>query len=201
MAVIDLLTERAPRSRLDRIEASVGDCDPYGIDVQLSLYVCYELHYRGSPASIRGGNGTPGCCTCVPASKTRSSTAVAAPSASIDYRCRRARWTGCRSHPATTPGRPPSCADEGSWEQMREYFVHRSLYHLKEGDPHAWAIPRLTGHAKAAFVAVEFDEFGGGRGDRVHQQLFADLMVAAGLDPATSHTSTPCRQRRWRWST
>jgi hypothetical protein len=83
-----------------------------------------------------------------------------------------------------TDGRGPSyfLRDKGTWEQMQEYFVHRSLYHLKEGDPHAWAIPRLTGHAKAAFVAVEFDEFGGGRGDFVHQKLFADLMVAAGLD-------------------
>ena len=72
--------------------------------------------------------------------------------------------------------------DNGSWEQMQEYFVHRSLYHLKEGDPHAWAIPRLTGQAKAAFVAVEFDEYGAGRGDRVHQHLFAELMDAAGLD-------------------
>ena len=65
---------------------------------------------------------------------------------------------------------------------MREYFAHRSLYHLKEGDPHAWAIPRLTGQAKASFVAVEFDEYGGGRGERVHQQLFAELLDAAGLD-------------------
>ena len=72
--------------------------------------------------------------------------------------------------------------DEGSWTQMREYFVHRSLYHLKEGDPHAFAIPRLIGQAKASFVAVEFDEYGGGRGSLVHQQLFADLMDAAGLD-------------------
>jgi hypothetical protein len=72
--------------------------------------------------------------------------------------------------------------DKGTWEQMQEYFVHRSLYHLKEGDPHAFAIPRLTGQAKASFVAVEFDEFGGGRGPQLHQQLFADLMVAAGLD-------------------
>jgi hypothetical protein len=81
-------------------------------------------------------------------------------------------------------GRGPSyfLRDEGTWEHMQEYFVHRSLYHLKEGDPHAWAIPRLTGHAKAAFVAVEFDEFGGGRGDNLHQKLFADLMEAAGLD-------------------
>ena len=42
--------------------------------------------------------------------------------------------------------------------------MHRSLYHLKEGDPHAFAIPRLTGQAKASFVAIEFDEYGGGRG-------------------------------------
>ena len=72
--------------------------------------------------------------------------------------------------------------DSGTWDQMREYFVHRSLYHLKEGDPHAWAIPRLIGQAKASFVAVEFDEYGAGRGPQVHQQLFADLMTAAGLD-------------------
>src|SRR5258705_9066407 len=74
--------------------------------------------------------------------------------------------------------------DKGSWEQMREYFAHRSLYHLKEGDPHAWAIPRLTGQAKASFVAIEFDEYGAGHGARLHQQLFADLLTAAGLDAA-----------------
>ena len=34
--------------------------------------------------------------------------------------------------------------DEGTWEQMREYFVHRSIYHFKEADPHAWLIPRLA---------------------------------------------------------
>src|SRR6201995_3040418 len=72
--------------------------------------------------------------------------------------------------------------DNGTWEQMREYFVHRSLYHLKEGDPHAWAIPRLIGQAKASFVAVEFDEYGAGRGAKLHQQLFADLLTAAELD-------------------
>ncbi len=72
--------------------------------------------------------------------------------------------------------------DHGTWEQMREYFVHRSLYHLKEADPHAFAIPRLTGTAKAAFVAVEFDEYGAGQGRRMHQQSLADLMDAADLD-------------------
>jgi hypothetical protein len=84
--------------------------------------------------------------------------------------------------PADGTGPSYYLRDEGSWEQMQEYFVHRSLYHLKEGDPHAWAIPRLTGQAKASFVAIEFDEYGGGHGDRIHQQLFADLLAAAGLD-------------------
>ncbi len=79
-------------------------------------------------------------------------------------------------------GRSYYLRDTGTWGQMREYFVHRSLYHLKEADPHAFAIPRLIGQAKASFVAVEFDEYGGGRGALVHQQLFADLMDAAGLD-------------------
>lgn len=31
-------------------------------------------------------------------------------------------------------------------------------------------------------MAVEFDEYGAGQGPRLHQQLFADLLAAAGLD-------------------
>lgn len=58
----------------------------------------------------------------------------------------------------------------------------RSLYHLKEADPHLWVVPRLRGRAKAAMVAVEFDEFGAGRAEDIHAQLFADLMTDLGLD-------------------
>ncbi len=36
-----------------------------------------------------------------------------------------------------------------------------------EADPHAWVLPRLWGRAKAAMAAVEYDEFGGGRAERV----------------------------------
>jgi hypothetical protein len=60
--------------------------------------------------------------------------------------------------------------------------VHRSAYQLKEADPHAWAIPRLSGRAKAALVEIEGDEFGGGRADRVHATLFAKAMDALDLD-------------------
>lgn len=53
--------------------------------------------------------------------------------------------------------------------------------------PHAWVIPRLSGQAKASLVAVEFDEFGGGHADRMHAQLFADLLAGADLDPGYLH--------------
>lgn len=72
--------------------------------------------------------------------------------------------------------------DDGELWQLREYAAQRSLYHLKEADPHAWVLPRLWGRAKAGMAAVEFDEFGGGRADRVHARLFADLMADLGLD-------------------
>jgi hypothetical protein len=70
----------------------------------------------------------------------------------------------------------------GQWWQLREYVTHRSLYHLKEADPQAWVIPRLHGPAKAALVAVEHDEYGGGRPERMHSRLFAAMMTELGLD-------------------
>ncbi|MFD7233316.1 iron-containing redox enzyme family protein [Streptomyces sp. NPDC059881] len=72
---------------------------------------------------------------------------------------------------------------EGGLWQLREYAALRSLYHLKEADPHAWVIPRLNVRAKAAMVAIEYDEFGAGRADRIHSRLFADLMADLALDP------------------
>jgi hypothetical protein len=62
-------------------------------------------------------------------------------------------------------------------------MTHRSAYQLKEADPHSWAIPRLSGPPKAALVEIQADEYGGGRPERVHAQLFADSMAAVGLDP------------------
>src|SRR6478752_6148659 len=48
-------------------------------------------------------------------------------------------------------------------DPFREFLTHRSVYHLKEADPHTWAIPRLAGSVKAALVEVQADEYGGGR--------------------------------------
>lgn len=183
LAVVNTLTERAPRNYLSRIEASLADTDPYGLDLHLALYVCYELHYRGFAGVDPHWEWNAGLLHLRGQMEQTFLGAVRRDVGEIDpERTAAAEMAALAVEPVDGAGPSYHLRDKGTWEQMREYFVHRSLYHLKEGDPHAFAIPRLTGQAKASFVAVEFDEFGGGRGPRLHQQLFADLMVAADLD-------------------
>lgn len=182
MAVTKLLTERAPRTLLHPVETSIRDSDPFGIDVQLTLYVCYELHYRGFAGVDSGWEWNPGLLHLRAQLEDAFMTAVRRDAGDLGAGAQ-AEMERLSLEPTAGQGPSHHLRDSGTWVQMREYFVHRSLYHLKEGDPHAWAIPRLTGRAKAAFVAVEFDEFGAGHEKRGHQRLFADLMAAADLDP------------------
>lgn len=60
--------------------------------------------------------------------------------------------------------------------------MQRSIYTLREADAHSWAIPRLTGRAKAALMEIQADEYGGGDVDRMHQELFTRTLLHAGLD-------------------
>lgn len=82
----------------------------------------------------------------------------------------------------TGPSLSRFVARKATREQMTETLIQRSVYTLREADPHSWAIPRLEGRAKAALVEIQSDEYGGGRPDRVHAVLFARAMQAAGLD-------------------
>ena len=183
LAMLSQLTEHVPHHHLARIEASLGDSDPYGIDLQLTLYVCYELHYRGFARVDPRWEWNAGLLHLRGQLENAFLAAVRQQVGEIGPDERSADEMDRLSvEPIEGTGPSYYLRDQGDWEQMREYFALRSLYHLKEGDPHAWAIPRLTGQAKASFVAVEFDEYGGGRGSKVHQQLFADLLDAAGLD-------------------
>ncbi len=183
LAVTELLSERAPANHLLQVEASLADADPYGLDLHLALYICYELHYRGFAGVDTGWEWNAGLLHLRGRMENTFLTEVRRQVGEIDPDV--TAFDEMRElaiEPADGEGLSYHLRDEGTWEQMREYFVHRSLYHLKEGDPHAWAIPRLVGQAKAAFVAVEYDEFGAGRGTRLHQQLFADLLDAADLN-------------------
>jgi hypothetical protein len=154
--------------------------DPYGEDLAIALYTCYELHYRGFTGVDPMWEWEPGLLGLRAAMEGVFLAALRTDAGDEDVTTALAALLI-----EQMPGNGVShyLRDRGQWWQMREYIVHRSVYHLKEADPHAWVIPRLQGQAKAALVAVEFDEFGGGRGERMHAQLFADLMTGAGLSP------------------
>ncbi|MFB7739612.1 iron-containing redox enzyme family protein [Streptomyces sp. NPDC056112] len=164
---------------LPRAEDACGAA-PYGDDLQLALYVCYELHYRGFAEVAARHEWDPGLLGVRSALEHRFLAALRADTPgheSLDD-----ALADLLVEPVEGTGVSHYLRDEGSLWQLREYAAQRSLYHLKEADPHAWVLPRLWGRAKAAMAAVEFDEWGGGRAERVHARLFADLMRDLGLD-------------------
>ncbi|MFD8913447.1 iron-containing redox enzyme family protein [Streptomyces sp. NPDC059575] len=158
--------------------------DPYGDDLQLALYTLYELHYQGFadvPEHLEWDTGLLALRARLEArflDALRADVPLGAddtPEAVLDE---------LQVEPVGEAGISHFLRDRGALGHAREYAAMRSLYHLKEADPHAWVIPRLRGRAKAAMVAVEYDEFGAGRADEIHAQLFADLMADLGLDTA-----------------
>jgi len=182
-AIIDTLTRGRPALHARPIDVPLCEADPYGLDLQLALYVCYELHYRGFDGVSPRWEWNPGLLHVRGRLEEAFLSAVRRDVGEIAEDETAADTMDALSiEPVDGEGPSYYLRDTGTWDEMREYFVQRSLYHLKEADPHAFAIPRLIGQAKASFVAVEFDEYGGGRGPLVHQQLFADLLDAAGLD-------------------
>ena len=66
-------------------------------------------------------------------------------------------------------------------EQVLDLVRMRSIYHLKEADPTAWVVPRLTTGPKAALMELQFDEYGDGDPNRLHSHLWAVAMDALGL--------------------
>lgn len=163
----------------------VGDADPLeDEDLQLALYLCYELHYRGLPGVDDRWEWEPSLLALRRELETRFEQglieAVApvrrdVPADEIDLALREIAHRD--SPPLSNFIR--SSADLG---QVREFLIHRSAYQLKEADPHSWAIPRLSGGPKAALIEIQADEYGGGRPEWVHAELFARAMAALGLD-------------------
>jgi len=170
------LMELAPL--LAAVEDPLGDDD-----LQLALYLCFELHYRGFDGVDPAWEWEPELLA-IRAGLERaflgSLEASLPPAEPVDP-----------SRLAEELFRLEA-ADEGvslsrhleikaDLEEFREFVVHRSLYQLKESDPHSWAIPRLTGPPKTALLEVQSDEYGGGRPERMHSLLFAKTMRALGL--------------------
>ncbi|WP_210748715.1 iron-containing redox enzyme family protein, partial [Actinomadura latina] len=186
-AVITALRAGPPPGDPARLPAAAAaaSADPYGDDLQLALHACYELHYRGFAGVDPGWEWDPALLRLrgdleavfldalrrdVPAGGAGDDVAGALEELLVE--------------PVDARGVSHHLRDDGEPWQLREHAALRSVYHLKEADPHAWVIPRLHGPAKTALAAVENDEFGGGRPGMIHQDLYAGLLDDLGLDPS-----------------
>lgn len=151
---------------------------PFGEDPQLALYCLYELHYRGFAEVDPDLEWEPGLLAVRRELERAFLFALHArvpPSDDVT-----AELDGLLADPGDD-GVSHHLLRAGKFWQLCEYLALRSLYHLKEADPQAWVIPRLSGAAKVALVAVEYDEYGAGDPDRLHAGLFARMLRAVGL--------------------
>ncbi len=155
-------------------------------DLHLALYLLYELHYRGLPGVDERWEWAPSLLALRGALEGVFEGALREAVPREDVAVPAAEETDLALRAVSDADDAPALSRllerEGTLEQYLEYAVHRSAYQLKEGDPHAFAIPRLSGQPKAALVEILADEFGGGRPDRIHARLFADTLEALGLD-------------------
>ncbi|WP_199551490.1 iron-containing redox enzyme family protein [Streptomyces sp. N35] len=184
----------APDTPGDRPELpgvhDVEAADAYGDDLQLALYLCYELHYRGFRGVDSALEWDPDLLALTARLEQHFLTAL---HADVPGKGEVDDAVGeLLAEPVHGSGVSHFLQEEGELWHVREYAAQRSLYHLKEADPHAWVLPRLWGKAKAGMAAVAYDEFGGGRAERVHAQLFADLMTGLELDPAYGRYLDAC---------
>jgi len=181
--------ERPPDEGLEVLDV-VDSADPIADeDLQLALYVAYELHYTAIAGVDEGWEWAPSLVGFRAALERPFEAAVAELVEPAKEDELASVGAALQAIVAEDPGPPLSRYMElqGTLEQMLEHVIHRSAYQLKEADPHSWAIPRLSARPKAALLEVQADEYGGGDPERMHSVLFAKTMAALGLDPTYGH--------------
>lgn len=158
-------------------------------DVQLALWCLYELHYRGFDDAAPELEWDPR----VIATRNRLEAA-------FEHDVRRAVQDRLDAVAETdddaevvdqvtalidaddSPSLAAFLRRYATADQVLAFLRQRSIYHLKESDPHAFVVPRLDGAAKVALAELQYDEFGGGRVPALHATMFGDALEACGLD-------------------
>jgi Iron-containing redox enzyme len=161
-----------------------------GEDLQLALHICYGLHYDGFDAVPDQWEWDPSLLALRSRLEDRFLIDMIAGAAMDGPRSDEsgqgpamvARVHEMLQHPLG-PSLSRFMEEQGSEDHLREFVIHRSVYQRKEADAHTWAIPRLRGRAKSAFVTLQVDEYGNGLAGRAHADLFATTMDALDLDP------------------
>jgi len=201
-ALIDLLrssdsdssTEAALAAALhERTAVALATTDDLLLDddLQTALFMAYELRYSGLDGVDDAWEWHPDVlsfCADVEvdfeiALRERASVPELPEPGVENVATALFEFTGADSGPSVSRYLAKKATDE----QAREFLILRSIYQLKEADPHTWAIPRIRSRAKAALVEIQADEYGGGRFDRMHSELFARTMRGVGLDASYGH--------------
>lgn len=167
-------------------------------DFQLALWILYELHYRGFEGVDPAAEWDPRLLVSRAGLERTMEHAVRVLVASADH-----------APPALEPDSDPApqvvkalvqmtigdgvspvatfLRRRATREEFRDYLAERAVYHLRESDPQSFVLPRLAGAAKAALAELQYDEYGGGRPDRLHATLFARALES--LDMSTDVAS------------
>lgn len=164
-------------------------------DLQLALWLTYEQHYRGlagvhddwewHPDLVRARQTWEG--QFLAGLRFEVGTVDPHDLAGIDGREAVVRALNELSAEDSGPSLSKFLMRNATSSHFAEFLVHRSLYHLKEADPHSWAIPRLSGAVKAAIVTIQADEYGGGSTPAMHAQLFRLLLQDWDLHDRYGH--------------
>ena len=175
------------------VESALADAESItrDEDVQLSLFILYGLHYGSLGGVSAEWEWQPSLVAARTAlerafeSELRATIEV--PGLPEPTRAAVAQALTALTTAEGGPSLSRFVAKKATREQLGEFLIHRSIYTLREADPHSWAIPRLTGRPKAALVEIQTDEYGGGRVARMHSEIFATTMREFGLDAAYGH--------------
>jgi hypothetical protein len=154
-------------------------------DRQLALALCYDLHFRGLPGVDERREWDPGLIafrTTLEDVWERELRAEIGPIEPPAHAADVSRAIVALSEEERPPSLSRYLARRAGLAEFREFVIHRSIYTLREADPHSFAIPRLEGAAKSALLEIQADEYGGGRPERMHSAIFARTMRALGLD-------------------
>ncbi|WP_375475637.1 iron-containing redox enzyme family protein [uncultured Jatrophihabitans sp.] len=183
-ALVDAL-RRPDLSLLPAVSGLRMPADPIGDDdLQLALWICFELHYRGFDDVAETMEWAPPVIAVRRALEEQLLAAL-----------RRESFVPPSQAPVAERLRALVDGDDGpsvarfvqtkaTLAQFTEFAAQRSVYQLKEADPHTWAVPRLSGRAKAALVEIQIDEYGRGDETRMHYELYRGLLRGLGLSDA-----------------
>ncbi len=189
-AVLDALTGGDTAAVLPAAEQGLAATTDLLLDgdLQLALFCLYELHYGGFEGVDDDLEWSPDLLRARAVLERAFEAALRAVVPATEHPEPTSAGVARTLFALTSADGGPSVsryiAQKATLEQVRELLVLKSIYTLKEADPHSFGIPRLTGRAKAALVEIQADEYGGGRPVRMHSAIFARTMRAAGLDDA-----------------